>query len=144
MCLHYHFTCIHFAKHSKKQDTLHQPQGLISIYGVKELVAKSCTQFVMMGDTFHAKYNGMQSVHKFLLYKDFKIQFPQWTLPSEGLGENKMKEYIFTHYEEELVEKYSSDTRKVKICNNIPLEFNKHDIKELHYELENVIQLHES
>jgi hypothetical protein len=129
-----------------KHDTLHQPAGLIGTYWIADqtLLAKSCTQFVMDGDTFQPEAYGIQSVHKSLLYKDFEIYFPQWKLPSEGLGQNKVREYIFAHYQQELVEKYSCDTFKVKICNTIPLEFKRHDIKDLRCELENVIQLHES
>jgi hypothetical protein len=129
-----------------KHDTLHQPMGLIGTQWVADqtLVAKSCAQSVMDGDRFQAKAHGIQSVHEFLPYKDFEIYFPQWKLPSEGLGQNKVREYIFAHYQQELVEKYSNDTFEVKICNNIPLEFNRHDIKDLCCELENVIQLHES
>jgi hypothetical protein len=146
MCPCCNFTCIDSAKHSTKHETLHQPKGLIGTTWVRDqtLVAKSCTQSVMDGDMFEAKCFGIQSVHEFLPFKDFEIYFPQWKLPTEGLGENKVREYIFAHYQQELVEKYSDDTFKVKFCNNIPLEFNRHDIKDLRCELENVIRLHES
>jgi hypothetical protein len=138
------FTCIYSAKHSGKHETLHQPKGLIGNTWSQDqtLNAESCTQFVMAGTTFEAKAHGIQSVDEHLPYKDFDIYFPQWKLPSEGLGENKVREYIFAHYQQELVDKYSSDTFKVKISNNIPLEFTRHDIKDLRCELENVIQLH--
>jgi hypothetical protein len=145
MCPCCKFTCIHFAKHSTKHDTLHQPAGLIGTYRYKTqtLRFESCTQFVMAGTMFSAKDFDIQNVDEFLSYKDFEKYFPQWKLPSEGLGENKVREYIFAHYQQELVEKYSNDTFKVKICNTIPLEFNRHDIEDLRCELENVIQLHE-
>jgi len=144
MCPFCRFTCIQYAKHSMKHDTLHQPMGVVGRHWTKDqtLIAKSCTQSVMDGDIFHAKDFGIQSVHEFLPHKDFEIYFPQWKLPNEGLGENKVREYIFAHYQQELVEKYADG--KVKICNNIPLEFNRHDIKDLRCELENVIRLHES
>jgi hypothetical protein len=146
MCPCCKFTCIHSAKHSMKHDTLHQPKGLISTCLNKDqtLSAESCTQSVMAGTKFEAKAFGIQSVEEYLPYKDFEIYFPQWKLPTEGLGENKVREYIFAHYQQELVDKYSHDTFKVKICNDIPLEFTRHDIKDLRCELENVIQLHET
>ncbi len=53
----------------------------------------------MVGRTFRAKIYGIQGVDEYLSYKDFEIYFPQWKLPSEGLGENKIREYIFAHYQ---------------------------------------------
>jgi hypothetical protein len=139
-------TCIHYAKHSMKHDTLHQPVGLKGSYWNSDqtLVAESCTQNVIVDTRFHAKAKGIESVDEYLPYRDFEKYFLQWKLPSEGLGENKVREYIFAHYQQELIEKYSNDTFKIKICNTMPLEFNRHDIKYLRCELENVIQLHES
>ncbi|CAK9878987.1 unnamed protein product [Sphagnum jensenii] len=146
MCPCCKFTCIDSAKHSTKHETLHQPTGLVGTVWITDqtLIANSCTQSVMDGSMFNVKFFGIQSVHEFLPYKDFEIYFPRWKLPTEGLGESKVREYIFAHYHQELVEKYSDDTFKVKICNNIPLEFSRHDIKDLRCELENVIRLHES
>jgi hypothetical protein len=48
----------------------------------------------MVGGKFHAKEKGIQSVHEFFPFKDFEIYFAGWKLPSEGLGQNKVREYI--------------------------------------------------
>jgi hypothetical protein len=133
-------TCIHSSGHSGKHDTVHQPRGLSGIYNydTKSLVPESCTQCVALATepTFRAAHFGIDS---FVPYKDFGKHFPQWVLPTEfsSRGPVKLREYIFAHYQEDLVQKYWG----TKICPDIPTEYKNHNLKELRHELENNIAL---
>jgi hypothetical protein len=121
-------TCIHSSGHSGKHRTVHQPQGLIGYHNkyTKALVPESCTQSVALATrpTFNAPEFGIDS---FGPYKDFEKHFPRI----------KLREYIFAHYQKNLIEKYL----RVKICSDIPSEYKNHNLKELRHELENFIAL---
>jgi hypothetical protein len=133
-------TCIHSSGHSGKHRTVHQPQGLIGYHNkyTKALVPESCTQSVALATrpTFNAPEFGIDS---FGPYKDFEKHFPRWVLPTEfsSRGLIKLREYIFAHYQKNLIEKYL----RVKICSDIPSEYKNHNLKELRHELENFIAL---
>jgi len=133
-------TCIHSSGHSGKHDTVHQPLGLAGLhnYDTKFLVPETCAQCVAITTerNFRATSLGMDS---FVPYKDFEKHFPQWVLPTEfsSRGQVKLREYIFAHYQEDLVQKYS----KTKICPDIPTEYKNLNLKELRHELDNIIEL---
>jgi hypothetical protein len=133
-------TCIHSSGHSGKHDTVHQPQGLAGYHCsvTKSLDPESCSQFVAhpTEHSFTAPKFGIDSP---VAYKDFEKHFPQWVLPTEysSRGPVKLREYIFAHYQEDLVRIYS-DT---KICPYIPTEYKNHNLNELRHELENTIAL---
>ncbi|CAM6024658.1 unnamed protein product [Sphagnum balticum] len=133
-------TCIHSSGHSGKHHTVHQPQGLIGYHNnyTKALVPESCIQSVALATrpTFKAPKFGIDS---FVPYKDFEKHFPRWVLPTEfsSRGLIKLREYIFAHYQKNLVEKYLM----VKICSDIPSEYKSHNLKELRHEIENFIAL---
>jgi hypothetical protein len=127
-------TCIHSSGHSGKHDTVPQPQGLAGYHnsGTKSLVPESCTQCVALATEhkFRAPYLWIDS---FVPYKDFEKHFPQWVLPTEfsSRGPVKLREYIFAHYQEDLVQKYWG----TKICPDIPTEYKNHNLIELRHEL---------
>jgi hypothetical protein len=133
-------TCIHSSGHSGKHDTVHQPQGLAGYHCsvTKSLDPESCSQFVAhpTEHSFTAPKFGIDSP---VAYKDFEKHFPQWVLPTEysSRGPVKLREYIFAHYQEALVQKYS----ETKICPDIPTEYKNHNLTELRSELENTIKL---
>ncbi len=132
-------TCIYSSGHSGKHDTVHQPQGLAGFHknDTKSLAPESCTQCVALTEPrFRDSYVGIDS---FVSYKDFDKYFPQWVLPTEfsSRGPVKLREYIFAHYQEDLVQKYP----ETKICPDIPTEYKNHNLKELRHELENNIAL---
>jgi hypothetical protein len=132
-------TCIHSSGHSGKHDTVHQPKGLAGYVntGTMSLVPESCTQSVARAkQRFRAPRFGIDS---YVPYKDFEKHFPQWVLPNEFSSREpvKLREYIFAHYQEDLVQKYSG----AKICPYIPTEYKNHNLNELRHELENNIAL---
>jgi hypothetical protein len=140
MCPLCALTCIYSSGHSGKHDTVHQPQGLASFRysDTKILVPESCTKCVALPTepTFRAPKSGIDSS---VPYKEFEKHFPQWVLPTQfsSSGPVKLREYIFAHYQEALVQKYAG----TKICPYIPTEYKNHNLKELRHELENNIAL---
>jgi hypothetical protein len=123
-------TCIHSSGHSGKHDTVHQPKGLAGYHNTdtKSLVPESCTECVALprDHRFNAPRFGIDS---YVPYKDFEKHFPEWVLPNEFSSPEpvKLREYIFAHYQEDLVQKYS----ETKICPDIPIEYKNHNLNEL-------------
>jgi hypothetical protein len=69
-------------------------------------------------------------------YKHFEKYYPDWKLPTEGLGTIKVREHIFAHYQRQLITKYPF----AKINSYIPSAYKNHDLKALCCELENIIK----
>ena len=144
-CPHCRLTCFLAARHDvlRGHDTLHQPGGLTGrrvadledplnvLNG--ELVWTSCSRSVSLpGMCF---YKSRDSGEWFPC-KDFSVHHPTWSPPSESFGVPEVREYIFAHYQEELVQKY----KHAKKCTQIPQEYFSHSIPELRTKQENVLQ----
>ncbi len=137
-CPHCRLTCVHSKGHPTKHDTLHQPAGLAGSTFIEsnELVHSSCSQSVALDGRFDSR----QSLETKIMvpFKDFEKYYPDWKLPTEGLGTVKVREYIFAHYQRELIKIYPF----AKITSNIPSEYKNHVLKALRCELENIIISH--
>ncbi len=135
-CPHCRLTCVHPTGHPAKHNTLHQPGGLAGWHNTisSELAHKTCSQSVALDGKF--KFDQSPETTITVQYKHFEKYYPDWKLPTEGLGTIKVREHIFAHYQRELITKYPS----TKINRNIPSEYKNHDLKALRRELENIIK----
>lgn len=136
-CPHCQLTCIHPKGHYANHNTLHQPAGLAGTTYTQsgELVHRTCSQSVALDETFEYYCRSSKTKIK-VQFKDFEKYHSNWTLPTEGLGSIKVREYIFAHYQRELITEYPH----AKINSNIPSEYKNHDLKALRCELENIIK----
>jgi len=135
-CPHCHLTCVHPKGHPAKHDTLHQPGGLAGwCYHIsRELLPTTCSQAVALDANFILGQSPETEIT--VPYRDFDKYYPDWKLPTEGLGTIKVREHIFAHYQRDLITKYAS----TKINSTIPSEYKNHDLKALRCELENIIK----
>lgn len=135
-CPHCQLTCVHPKGHSAKHNTLHQPGGLAGMHYIitGELVHTTCSQSVALDEPFEFSLSPETMIT--VQCKDFEKYYPDWKLPTEGVGTIKVREHIFAHYQRELITQYPF----AKISSNIPSEYKNHDLKALRCELENIIK----
>ncbi|CAK9275492.1 unnamed protein product [Sphagnum jensenii] len=135
-CPHCQLTCVHPEGHDAKHNTLHQPAGLAGSRYTEssKLVHRTCSQSVALDETFRFHLSSETKIT--VPFEDFEKYYPNWTVPTEGLGTVEVREHIFAHYQRELITKYPS----AKINSNIPSEYKNHDLKALRCKLENIIK----
>ena len=87
----------------KLHDTFHQPTGNSGgiWWKTNELVAKSCLQCFEDNDRFLIGEDGNNEDH-WLPYTKFHEYYPSWARPHSDM-EQKVREYIFANFQEELV-----------------------------------------
>lgn len=116
--------------HTTKHDTVHQPAGLSGWMAARgELSSSSCSQSVERDLRFW--HEG--KTHR---YKDFETVFPGWKLPSsmaDGGVSIRVREYIFYHYQQQLVNKYEGGRN---VCRHLPPEY-QHDLALIRNDLRN-------
>lgn len=102
----------------------------------------SCSESVAKNGKFK---NPALGINEWTPYADWTKHYPGWKLPTEvKQGTLHVREYIFAHYQEELVKYLSGNLpteERLKVCTKIPPRFWLHDIGALRLEQEYIIGL---
>jgi hypothetical protein len=135
MCPHCKLTCFKAANHLGLHNTLHQPQGLCGWCNrySKKLFYPSCSKSVMLDQSFYWGHGDSEVI---VPYKEWATIHPEWMLPAEESGTVEVREFIFAHFQKELLEKY----KNCKACSEIPIEYQQHSLETLQLNLENIIR----
>ena len=137
-CPHCKMLCIHPSGHENESsdqarlhDTHHQPSGICGWRWERseELTDRSCTECVENNDRF--RFGGGD----WIPYKDFCVKYPSWALPCTK-KQQKLREYIFANYQDELVTKFPGTKRypEFKLCRF------KHNLDDIERERKNALE----
>ena len=136
-CPHCKMLCYHPSGHeseeskeAKLHNAHHQPAGICGWRweNSHELDDSSCTENVEEGNVFII--DGVRTP-----YKDFDKEYSSWALPNSKKRQ-KLREYIFKNYQEELVKRFSGTKR----CKESKLCRFDHDLNDLERERRKAIE----